>query len=73
MQKLGGARDFVRLRIGIGHPGDKSQVHNYVLKKPSKQDKELIERAIDDAERSLADIIRGDFDAAMNTLHQAKE
>ena len=73
IQKLGGARDFVRLRIGIGHPGDKSKVHNYVLKKPGKEDKELIEHSIYDAQRSLTSVVSGDYDAAMNQLHQTKE
>lgn len=73
IQKLGGARNFIRLRIGIGHPGDKSDVHNYVLKKPSKQDKEAIDYSIYDAQRCLKDIISGDLESAMNQLHRSKE
>ena len=73
IQKLGGAKTFVRLRIGIGHPGDRSQVHAYVLKKPSKQDLQNIEHSIYDAQRSLNDVIIGNFEVAMNQLHSTKE
>jgi len=38
--------DFNRLRIGIGHPGHKDAVTDYVLSKPSKKEKEKIEEAI---------------------------
>lgn len=44
---------FHRIRVGIGHPGDKSRVLDYVLNKPSAVDKNLIEDAI---ARSLAHI-----------------
>jgi len=37
---------FWRLRIGIGHPGDRSQVLNYVLGRPSAEDARLIDEAI---------------------------
>ena len=69
INKLGGSRDFYRLRIGIGHPGDKSQVHNYVLGRPSVADRQNIERSIEDIERVIETIISGDMAAAMNTLH----
>lgn len=62
-------KDFHRLRIGIDHPGDKSQVVNYVLKNPSKADKQQIEDAIYDATRVLPQILAGDLAAAMNQLH----
>ena len=64
-----GTREFWRLRIGIGHPGDKAQVVGYVLSRPSKADGEAIHDAIDDAERSLSDLVAGKFQLVMNRLH----
>ncbi len=69
IQKFGGQKDFVRLRIGIGHPGDKSQVHNYVLKPPSASDKLKIQQALDEASRYQDLIVRGELEQAMNALH----
>lgn len=69
IQKLSGSKDFLRLRVGIGHPGDKSKVHSYVLKKPSVADKMLIDRSIDDASRIIDTIVQGDIARAMNELH----
>jgi PTH1 family peptidyl-tRNA hydrolase len=69
IQKLG-TREFKRLRIGIGHPGHKDQVHDYVLKNPSKQDKQDMDNAIDDAARLIPEIVAGDFEKAMNDLHR---
>ena len=39
--------DFWRLRLGIGHPGERNEVVNYVLKAPRKEELELIDRALD--------------------------
>lgn len=64
-----GTRDFWRLRIGIDHPGDRGQVVSYVLNRPSRDDEGRILDALGDAERSLADVIAGDFQKAMNRLH----
>lgn len=62
-------QDFVRLRIGIGHPGNKEQVTNYVLTKTKKSEKKQIDLAIDDALQVLPTIIAGNLDAAMQELH----
>ncbi len=64
-----GGRDFWRLRLGIGHPGSKNEVVDYVLKKPSKDDRAGIDRAIDDAADALPDILAGHFERAMHRLH----
>lgn len=69
ISKLGGNKDFYRLRIGIGHPGDKKQVHDYVLGRPSVADRLNIERSIEDIERVIESIVDGDMLGAMNTLH----
>ncbi len=64
-----GSQDFVRLRIGIGHPGTGSQVTNYVLSPPSADEGAVILDAIEAARRELANIVRGEFQQVMNVLH----
>ena len=64
-----GTRDFLRLRLGIGHPGDSRQVTGYVLKKPGQDDRLAIEQAIDRSLDVLPDVIAGNLQAAMNRLH----
>ncbi|HIP53018.1 MAG TPA: peptidyl-tRNA hydrolase, partial [Chromatiales bacterium] len=64
-----GSRDFHRLRIGIGHPGDRNQVVDYVLSTPSKADSEAIEGAIAEAEKLLPLLLEGEFQRVMNRLH----
>ena len=60
---------FHRLRIGIGHPGDKSLVLNYVLGKPSQADKKNILDAIDKSIAALPLILRGEWASAMNQVN----
>lgn len=67
-----GTKDFHRLRIGIDHPGDKSEVSNYVLKNPSKIDRQSIDDAIYEATRVFELVVACDFAAAMNQLHTQK-
>lgn len=62
---------FHRLRIGIGHPGHKDQVHNYVLSKPSLADKQAIQDAIDRALAIIPQAITGKLALAMNRLHSS--
>ncbi|GBL47390.1 peptidyl-tRNA hydrolase [Sulfuriferula multivorans] len=64
-----GNKDFWRLRLGIGHPGEKSQVVNYVLNPPRNDEFTQIENAIIDSLRVLPDMLRGDFSVAMLKLH----
>jgi len=64
-----GGKDFMRLRIGIGHPGHRDDVVGYVLKSAGKDDRIAIDRAIDDAIKRLPDIVAGNFNAAMQALH----
>lgn len=64
-----GCRDFHRLRIGIGHPGHKALVLNYVLGKPSQQDYQLIVEAIDRGIAAMPKAIEGQIENAMNFLH----
>jgi PTH1 family peptidyl-tRNA hydrolase len=72
ISKLGGNKDFYRLRIGIDHPGDRKLVHDYVLGRPSVSDRQKIERSIEDIEDVIELIISGDMSAAMNRLHTNK-
>jgi PTH1 family peptidyl-tRNA hydrolase len=67
-----GGNDFMRLRIGIGHPGHRDEVVGYVLKNASRDDRQLIDQAIDDAIRVLPDILAGQVEKAMQALHTAK-
>ena len=67
------AQNFHRLRIGIGHPGDRDKVADYVLGTPSKSDKQLIDNAIQDSLSYLPDILAGEWQKVMNGLHQTKE
>jgi PTH1 family peptidyl-tRNA hydrolase len=66
-----GGRDFMRLRIGIGHPGHRDNVVGYVLKAATRDDRAAIDAAIAAAVRFLPDIICGNLDAAMKELHTA--
>lgn len=61
--------DFWRLRIGIGHPGDRAQVSGYVLSSPCAGDAELIRAAIDRSLELWPLLVRGDTEAAMHRLH----
>ncbi len=64
-----GSKDFHRLRIGIDHPGDRRQVVDYVLKQPGKEDRRLIEAAMDSALEVMPLVIAGHLDKAMHQLH----
>ena len=66
---LGNANGFYRLRVGIGHPGHAKAVSNYVLTKPSQDDKIAIDNIIDEALRALDKLLDGDFAKAMTQLH----
>ena len=61
--------DFWRLRIGVGHPGDKSQVIDYVLQRAPKQDEERIMSAVADAVEYLPVFITQGAEKAMHGLH----
>jgi PTH1 family peptidyl-tRNA hydrolase len=62
-------KDFARLRIGVGHPGHKDKVVNFVLTRAGKQEQQLIDEAIDEAITVIEDIVSGQFQKAMNQLH----
>ena len=65
------SKDFWRLRIGIGHPGDRTEVVNYVLNDPRSEELELIGEAMQQAQNIAHLVIEGKTEAAMLKLHSA--
>lgn len=64
-----GTQDYWRLRIGIGHPGDRNDVVNYVLKPPRKEEAGEIDAAIDRALLAWPLLAKGDFNAATQRIN----
>lgn len=64
---------FHRLRLGIGHPGDKNRVTSWVLGRPGVDDEKAIIDAVGRSLEVLPIAVRGDFNEAMKKLHTAKE
>ena len=62
-------RDFMRLRLGVGHPGHKDQVTAYVLKTASSDVEAAINRNIDDAADVIPLLVEDGLEAAMKKLH----
>ncbi len=64
-----GDGNFWRLRLGIGHPGIKADVAGYVLRKPPADEREAIERTVEDSIKQLDLMLDGTMDAVMMKLH----
>lgn len=64
-----GSPDYWRLRLGIGHPGIKAEVANYVLRKPPAAEREAIEQSIDTSVAQLDLLVAGRMEQAMMKLH----
>lgn len=64
-----GTLDFWRLRLGIGHPGVKSEVVNYVLKKPAPEQREAIAKAMDQSLKAADALLAGEMDRALALIH----
>lgn len=64
-----GTQDFWRLRLGIGHPGVKAEVVNYVLKKPSPDQRDAIALAIERSLEASDLLLAGDMDKALARIH----
>ena len=62
-------KNFYRLRLGIGHPGDKSQVSDFVLHTPNKTELGQIQDALISSLQVIEDVVTGDIDKAMKHLH----
>lgn len=61
--------DYLRLRVGIGHPGTKDQVHDYVLGRPGKSDEQAIRDSLEDALRAVEAMLKQGWDHALKQLH----
>lgn len=64
-----GSADFWRLRIGIGHPGVRSEVANWVLRKPAPEHREAIEQCIAQSIEALPLLLDGPMERAMMKIH----
>ena len=64
-----GSHDYWRLRLGIGHPGDRNVVADYVLNRPSAEDRQAIDGAIGRGIEVLPLCLAGDMQGAMQKLH----
>ena len=64
-----GTKSFYRLRLGIGHPGNKLQVADFVLHAPSKSELEHIQNAMVDALQIIEEVVKGNIEKAMKHLH----
>lgn len=67
-----GSADYWRLRIGIGHPGNKSEVASWVLKKPAPDQREPLETALQRCVLALPDLLNGDITKATSRIHTSK-
>ena len=67
---LGGA-DFWRVRLGIGHPGDKNRVSGYVLSDFAKSEQDWLERLIDGVPRHISFLLDGNDDDFMTRVAEA--
>jgi PTH1 family peptidyl-tRNA hydrolase len=72
IQCLANQTDFLRLRIGIGHPGHKSRVTGHVLSKASAEQQAQIDGAIDEAIRCIQILLKQDLFGAQQRLHAYK-
>ena len=64
-----GSADYWRLRLGIGHPGVKAEVVNYVLRKPPSEERESIDKAIEQSLSALDLLLAGDMERALMKIH----
>ena len=67
-----GTDQYWRLRLGVGHPGHKAEVVNWVLKKPILDDRIAIDQCIDRSLKALPALMAGDMSKAMLQVHTHK-
>lgn len=70
---FGGDAGFLRLRIGVGHPGSAKEVVDYVLKTPPAAERDLIVESIDRSLEVLGQVVAGDTEKAMHRLHSTRD
>ena len=64
-----GSADFWRLRLGIGHPGERAEVVNYVLRKPPADDRDAIDKCIEQSITALPLLLDGEMEHALMKVH----
>jgi PTH1 family peptidyl-tRNA hydrolase len=64
-----GSPNFWRLRLGIGHPGDRNEVVGYVLRKPPSIERQAIDAASDHALGAVDAMLAGDMEKATRLVH----
>ena len=67
-----GTANYWRLRLGVGHPGVKSEVINWVLEKPTLDHRIAIDQTIDRSLKALPELLKGDMNKAMLLIHTAE-
>jgi peptidyl-tRNA hydrolase, PTH1 family len=67
-----GTGDYWRLRLGIGHPGAKSEVVGWVLKKPLREHRDAIDEAIVRTLKAVPALVAGEMDKATLVVHTSK-
>jgi PTH1 family peptidyl-tRNA hydrolase len=67
-----GTGDYWRLRLGVGHPGVKSEVVNWVLKKPSLDHRIAVDQSIDRSLKALPHLLAAEMDKATMLIHTSK-
>lgn len=72
IEKFGGDKNFIRLRIGIGHPGNAKLVHNFVLGRAPSSERDLTQACLDEAFSTLPILLNDGLAKAMNRLHTFK-
>ena len=63
-----GTNDFIRIRMGIGHP-EKDQVIDYVLSKPKKDEKEVLGQSVYEAADAMDSLLQNGLDETMNQFN----
>ncbi len=67
-----GSPDYWRLRIGVGHPGVKAEVINWVLKKPSQEHRMAIEDCIERCLKAVPELLKGEMEKATMMIHTSQ-
>ena len=68
IDSFGGSKDFKRMRIGIGHPGNSKLVNKYVVQKGSVAERNDRLNAIENGIEVIEFIVKDNWDLALNTL-----
>jgi PTH1 family peptidyl-tRNA hydrolase len=67
-----GTDDYWRLRLGIGHPGVKAEVINWVLQKPAPEQRKAMEECIERTLKAVPAMLGGEMDKATLLVHTSK-